>query len=582
MYLHSLQQGEGTVLYNMPSVYEVEGRLDHGLLESAFQRVVGHFAAFRTSFTMEGGDLRQDVSAWVDVRVPVRRLTESALADHLADWGKTPFNLEEAPLVRMELWETEGRQFLAIDTHHIIMDGLSYGPFFGSLSKAYSGEALAERAVDFIDYAYWQQSEAQQLERRKHGEFWQGMYSDGLPALELPTDYQAPSIRTFEGEVYSFTLDGDLFPELQGFCKESGTTPYIFLYTAFTLLLSKYAQCEDVVIGTTSAGRNLPETEDMVGMFVNTLAVRNRIDPSLSFGDFLELTRELLLSSFEHDSYPYDELVSHLRGHGHPDNGVRVMFTMLKEGEGELSLGGQVLRMLETGDPSGVKFDLTFSGTESGEGIGFSIVYAAELFSEESIQLLAVRFRNIIREAMNAPKDMLASLPVILEEEEARIREWNGTDMAIPGEALIHGLFEQKVGEYPENTALIFEQEELSYVELNGRANRLAHYLRDCGIGAERKVGICLERSAELIISILAVWKSGGAYVPLDPGYPVDRLSYMVEDSGMDLILTQESLLPLMGTICGNTGAIPVTWEYLGKVLGGYRESDPAPRCHPE
>jgi tyrocidine synthetase III len=580
VYLHSLRQGSDSTLYNMPAVYEVEGSLDHALLEKAFQHVVDSYDSFRVSFGLVDGELRQQVANKVVVHIPVHSLSEEALEESLKNWGTQPFDLEQAPLIRMELWKTPSRQLLAIDTHHIVMDGLSYEPFFEALSSAYAGQTFTVPSVQYIDYACWQQSEPQQARREAQAAFWNQMFADGIPALELPADFSETALRTHLGRILSFRLEGEVWEKVQALCLQTGTTPYIFLYSAFTLLISKYAQAQDLVIATTSAGRNLPETEDMVGMFVNTLAIRNTVDQHESFVRFLDRTKQLLLSAFENDAYPYDELIAKLRSKGHQENAVRVMFTMLKENEGILSLGDSELRLTELEVESDVKFDLTLSGIENQDQIDFDMVYAAELFSEETISLLAERFLNVLLHAVKAAENPVATIPILLEKEEKQIISWNSNIIDVPQTALVHQLVEAKVLEYPENTALVFEQEELSYSELNQKANRLAHYLRSCGIGAERRVGICLERSSELIISILAVWKSGGAYVPLDPSYPVDRLAYMIEDSGLELILTQNSLFSLLKEVCLGLPVHLVGKENLEMDMADYPQTNPAPACH--
>ncbi|WP_262481055.1 amino acid adenylation domain-containing protein [Algoriphagus alkaliphilus] len=528
---------------------------------------------------MEDGDLRQRVESEIKVTVPVRELKESALQEKLGDWGKVPFDLGEAPLIRMELWQTESRQILAIDTHHVIMDGMSLWPFSQALSQAYQGVgpniSSDKNALSYIDYVCWQQSEAQQVLRAKQAAFWNSMFADGIPALELPTDFREPAERSFQGGTHSFFLDGPLFEQVQQFCKQTGITPFMLLYSAFTLLISKFSQKEDLVIATTSSGRNLPETEDMVGMFVNTLAIRNTVDSGLPFIRFLERTKQMLLESFENDAFPYDELISGLRARQFGDNAAQVMFTMLKEGEELLAFGQNKLEILRFSEETPAKFDLTFSGSENSTSIGFDIVYSAELFSRESISMLAERFVNLLRHALSAPEKAVSKLPILLDQEAEKIQSWNSNTVDVPKSALVHQLFEQKAIEFPGHTALIFEEEELTYEELNKKANRLAHCLRERGVRAESKVGICLERSSELIISILAVWKSGGAYVPLDPSYPTDRLAFMIGDSGMELILTQESLLPLMEKVCLNTAVVPVAKEELEQVLAGYEDSNP-------
>ncbi|WP_297336892.1 non-ribosomal peptide synthetase [Algoriphagus sp.] len=580
VYLHSLQQGFDAVLYNMPAVYEVDGALDHGLLTQAFQQVVNRYDAFRTSFLIDGEDLRQRVLEGVRVDIPVQVLLEEEIEGALKSWGTQPFDLGNAPLIRMQLWQTERQQFLLIDTHHLIMDGMSYEPFFRSLCDAYQGKSLSADALSFLDYAYWQQSGAQRQVQAEQAEFWQSMFENGIPALELPLDFHGTAIPNPHGATHSFKLEGELFRNIKKQCKESGTTPFIFLYAAFTLLISKYAQTKEIVIGTTSSGRNLPETQDMIGMFVNTLAIRNQVEGSLPFTTFLDRTKQLLLSAFENDAYPYEELVADLRSKGHTDQAVRVMFTLLKESEDTLHLGDSRLLLKETESVSQAKFDLSLSGVEREEEINFDLVYAEALFSGESMRLLAERFLNVLDQAVQVPQEPIERCSILLDQEAEQIQSWNSKVLEVPQTALIHELFEAMVLEYPEHIALIFGQQQLSYSVLNQQANRLAHYLRSCGIAAERRVGICLERSSELIISILAVWKSGGAYVPLDPSYPGDRLAYMIEDSGLELILTQNSLLPLLELVCQTSQVQLVSNEELETGLAGYPQTNPDPACH--
>ncbi|WP_175454226.1 non-ribosomal peptide synthetase, partial [Algoriphagus alkaliphilus] len=563
VYLHSLQQGDGSVLYNMPAVYQVDGKIDHTLLTAAFQLVVDRFDAFRTSFALAGGELRQQVASAVTVDVPFLQSSESTLEKKLQDWGQQPFDLQKAPLIRMELWQTESRQLILIDIHHIIMDGMSYGPFFEALSKAYAGEDLTAPSLSYIDYVCWQQSEAQQLLRSKQAAYWNSMFADGIPALELPTDFGETAERTYLGGTQSFLLEGPLFEQVKQFCKQTGTTPFMLLYSAFTLLISKFSQKEDLVIATTSSGRNLPETEDMVGMFVNTLAIRNTVDSSLPFTGFLERTKQLLLESFENEAYPYDELIAGLRARQLGDKGINVMFTLLKEDYEHQTIKGAALHLIKSEKETPAMFDLTFSGFEAKDNVAFEIEYAMDLFNGETIGMLAERFVNLLRHALSAPEKAVAKLPILLVQEAEQIRSWNDTKMEAPQSALVHQLFEQKAAEFPDHTALVFEKEELTYAELNKKANQLAHFLRSCGIGAESKVGLCMNRSSELIISILAVWKSGGAYVPLDPDYPQERLQFMVEDSSISHLLAHhESEKSIEAAIQNFMGGVLI-WEEL-------------------
>jgi amino acid adenylation domain-containing protein len=563
IYLHSLRQGEDSTLYNMPAVYELAGYLNHALLENAFQQVVDSYDSFRVSFGLVDGELRQQVASAVSISVPFLQLSESTLENKLQNWRTTPFDLEQAPLIRMELWQTETRQLLAIDTHHIIMDGMSYGPFFDALSKAYAGEELASPAIQYTDYAYWQQSEAQQEVRRRQAAFWHSMFEDGIPVLELPADSGEPAFGNRAGSIHSFRIEGELLEKIKSLCIHTQTTPYIFLYSAFTLLIGKFTQNKDLVIATTSAGRNLPQTEDMVGMFVNTLPVRNQIETAQSFFSFLEKTKQLLLSAFENDAYPYDELVSSLRSKGHSESLVRVMFTMLKEREENLPLGSCKLNALPFRGDSAPMFDLTLSGTEHLHWIDFELEFDPLLFSAESIQLLEARFMQLLQAALASPALQLDSLSILLEKETQQMSDWNST--AVSGhDSAAHQLFEQIAVRFPEHTALVFEHKSWTYSQVNQLANQLAHSLIASGVTSQTPVGVCMHRSAELILSILAIWKAGAAYLPLDPDYPQDRLSFMIQDANISLIISCLDLQFNQAPLAHFTGRVLVWEEFLG------------------
>jgi amino acid adenylation domain-containing protein len=480
----------------------------------------------------------------------------------------------------MEIWRTGTRQFLAIDTHHIVMDGMSYGPFFEALSSAYAGETLGAPPIQYTDYACWQQSEAQQARIALQGAYWRKIYTQSIPALELPYDFPTPTTRTHSGGLHHFKLSLSTTEAIQQLAAQTGTTPFMVLYSTFALLVGKYAGQSELVIGTTSSGRNLPELEDMVGMLVNTLAIRTELPESLPFNTFLDTNKQVLLESFENDSYPYEDLVADLRRNQNFKTPVRAMFTMMPQGVKMTSIDSLKLSPLDTGAELQSKFDLTFSGVEGAESIDFSIIYSAELFHPDTISLFALRYEHLLQQALRSPDKTLREFSIQMEQEKGMISAWNDTRQEFPTGQTLSELFEATASLFPENIALAYQYRELTYKESDGKANQLARVLMDRGIKRGDLVGLLMKRSPELIVSILAVWKAGAAYVPLDPSYPIDRLHYMLEDAGAGLLLTHEAAIDVAEKASEGLPTSILMLENLASELKEFSSSKlPCPSC---
>jgi tyrocidine synthetase III len=564
VYLHSLMQGPDSALYNLPAVYELSGKVEHARLAAAFQQVVDRFEVFRTAFELRDGQLVQNISGQLAVEIPFERLGEDRLAIVLDTWGQEPFKLESAPLIRLKLVETPTRQYLLLDSHHIIMDGLSYEPFFTALARAYDGQALEVPAMQYKDYAVWQQSEPQQQLQAGHGAYWKGMYPSGLPLLDLPSDFPLPAARTFAGETLRFELSKDTVAAMRQYCRQGNATPFMIGFAAFATLISRCARQEDIVIGTASSGRSHAQLEDLIGMFVNTLAIRAQVDQQQNFSELIQGIKELLLESFSHDAYPYDELVQALKKSGQAAPQLQLMFSMLPEDDFP-ALGGQTLRHRKTAGGQLAKFDLSFSGTEGPGGISFDVEYSTELFRRETIARLFARFEQILGQALHNPGIRIEDIDIELGEERQLLDSWNATTAPYPREKTIHELFEEQAHRRPGQVALVFENQEMTYRELNERANALARYLLDEGVGSETLVGVCLERSADLIVSLLAVLKAGGAYLPIDAAYPPERIGFMLEDAQAPIILSQEAYLAALGELPAKLICLDRDWPEIAR-----------------
>ncbi|HEV7589387.1 MAG TPA: amino acid adenylation domain-containing protein, partial [Longimicrobium sp.] len=389
----------------------------------------------------------------------------------------------------------------------------------------------------------------------------------GAPArLELPTDRPRPAAQSFRGAREAFELPADLLDGLRALGRSEGATLYMVMVAAFQLLLAKYAGTDEVVVGSPIAGRTRREVEALIGFFVNTLALRTDLSGDPTFRGLLRRVREVTLGAYEHQEVPFERLVEALqpeRSLGHSP----LFQVMLVEEDAEpaaAGLAGVELRRLAA-DSGTSKFDLTLAFGAGADGIDGSVEYATDLFERATIERMIGHLRRVLEQVSADGELRLSAVELTGEAERRQVLEaWNATDAVYPADATLHGLFEAQVIESPDAVAVVFEDESLTYAELNTRANRLAHRLRGLGVGPEVRVGLCLERGLEMVVSLLGVLKAGGAYVPLDPGYPAERIETMAADSGIAVLLTQDRL----GGVLPDTGGIPILrvdadWEAI-------------------
>jgi non-ribosomal peptide synthetase component F len=405
--------------------------------------------------------------------------------------------------------------------------------------------ALPELPIQYADFALWQRRwlSGERLEQQLA--YWRAQLAE-LPQLALPTDRPRPSVQSFRGAVQPLALPARLTAALRALSRTEGTTLFMTLLAAFQSLLARYSGQDDIVVGTPIAGRNRAELEPLIGFFVNSLVLRSDLSGNPSFRELLARVREVALAAYAHQDLPFEMLVEDLQPERDASRNplFQVMFQLFSAvGARQAASDGRPPRAeVRSGT---AKFDLFLDLWEAPHEVTGGIEYSTDLFDADTVARLAGHFRNLLEGMVADPERPLSQLPLLAPDEHRRlVVDWNATARPYPREACVHELFEAQAARTPDAPALVFGERTLSYAQLNERANRLAHRLRALGVGPDRLVGVCLERSLELPVALLAVLKAGGAYLPLDPGYPTARLAYMLADANAPVLLTQHQLRP--------------------------------------
>ncbi len=543
--LYALQQLDlsGT-MYNMPGVYVLSDEVDIERLQGAVNAVIERHEVLRTHFEVIDGVLIQRVYDQVFFKVEVEEVHEDNVEEKVIAFIRA-FDLNKAPLFRVKvLRKPDGEMMLLTDMHHIISDGTSNGILIRDFAQSFGGEALKPLALQYKDYAVWQQEgEGRELLDRQ-GKYWKDLFKDGAAILELPTDFIRPQIRDFRGSKYEEELDSMVVPDLTAYCREHGVTLYTLLLASYSSLLSRYSGQEDIVVGNAIAGRDHSDLDGVLGMFVNSLAMRSRPEGEKRFSDYLEEVKQLCLDAFENQQYPFEELIDELALEGDMSRNP-VFDTMLvvqnynREEEVE-DLGP--IRPYDIEKTTAI-FDITLRIWNMKEGLLLEFEYATSLYKEETIARLAKHLKNFVGSILENSGQRLSEIEILdTEEKNQLLHDFNKSDVSFSSEKCLHELIEEQVEKTPDAVAVVFGDESLTYGELNTRANQLAWKLREeYSVGPDVLVGMCLECSLEMIIGILGILKAGGAYLPMDPNYPAERIGFMLEDGESKTLLIKGS-----------------------------------------
>ncbi|CCH91197.1 MicC protein [Microcystis aeruginosa PCC 9432] len=554
-FLYQLEGATGT--YNMTGALSLSGPLQVEALKQALRTIIQRHESLRTSFQTVDG-----VPVQVIDPHPVWELTMVNLAGKETEAEKlayresqTPFDLTKSPLLRVTLLKLQPeKHILLINMHHIISDGWSIGVFIRELSHLYGAFVAGKEAtlptlpIQYADFAVWQRQWLQGKVLGTQLEYWKQQLADAPPLLELPTDRPRPAIQTFQGKTERFWLDSKLTQELKALSQQSGCTLFMTLLAAFAVVLSRYSGQTDIVIGSAIANRNRREIEGLIGFFVNTLALRLDLSEKPSFATFLKQVQTVTQDAYEHQDLPFEMLVEELQLERKLDRNplVQVGFILQNAANEAWKLPGLTIEEMSW-ELDSARLDLEVHLSEVNDGLTGLCCYNIDLFDGSMIARLLEHFQNLLRAIIVNPQESVSLLPLLSKQEQKQLLvDWNQTQADYPKDTCIHQLFEAQVERTPDAIAVVFEEQSLTYTELNHRANQLAYYLRTLGVGAEVLVGISLERSLEMIIGLLAILKAGGAYLPLAPDYPIERLQFMLEDSQVSFLITQRSLLAVL------------------------------------
>jgi amino acid adenylation domain-containing protein len=551
----------GASLYHTPTAARLTGALDIAVLKQTLNVIVERHQALRTTFRSIEGTPMQVIAEHLSIDLPVLDLTSLPESEReeearrlLTQEARQPFDLATGPLIRSILVRLHERDhILLVTTHHIVTDGWSVGILHRELMALYEAfvagrpSPLPDLPIQYTDYALW------------HREWFEGVYEAQLaywkkqfamlpPPLELPADHSRPNVqayKVFRGAQHIVTLSKKLTSELKQFCQKEGVTLFMTLLAAYKVLLHRYSGEADIVVGSPIAGRRLPETESLIGLFINTLALRTDLSGNPTFRELLARVKETSLGAYANQDLPFAQLVKELQ----PERTLahnplfQVMFVLQNEQIPPLELPGLAVQHLQM-DHDMTDFDLTLDISERDERLVCLFEANGALFEDESVARMTGHFQMLLEGIVTNAARRVSELPLLTDTERHQLLvDWTSTRTDYPANKSIQELFEEQVARTPEAVAIVCDGEQLTYRELNRLANQLARYLIDRQLGPESRIGVCIERSPAMIVALLAVLKAGGAYVPLDPLYPRERLEFMVLDADVPVVLTQHTMM---------------------------------------
>src|SRR6185312_9437329 len=555
----------GNTFYNISKVMRLKGELKLEALDRTVSEIVRRHEVLRTKFLSESGEPWQEVTALGEVKLAVTDLSgfdeagrEAAIEELAKAEGEVLFDLAHGPLLRVKVLRLSAQDHVvALTMHHIVSDGWSMGVLIKEVTSLYDAYSrgtesrLPELPIQYADFAVWQREWLQCEELERQLSYWRRQL-DQLPVLELPSDRPRPAVLNYRGAQLDVSLPPELVAGLKDLSSRAGVTLFMTLLAAFQTLLHRYSGQREIVVGTAIANRNHAETEGLIGFFVNTLVLRADMGGQPSFLELLRQVKEVCLGAYAHQDVPFEKLVEELQ----PERDLsrsplfQTMFILQNLGQQQWSAGMNGLQVSGLrGETKTAKLDLLVSANERPQGLELNVDYSTDLFDGTRIARMMRHFEVLLQGIVAQPEQRLWELPLLEAAEwQQTVRSWNETRREFAaGASNLAELFEVQAALRPEAIAVVYEGEQLSYGELNARSNQLAHYLRRRGVGAETLVGVCLERSLEMVTALLGILKAGGAYLPLDREYPQARLALIVEEAGARLVLTLGELAAGLG-----------------------------------
>ncbi|MDX8400022.1 MAG: amino acid adenylation domain-containing protein, partial [Gallionellaceae bacterium] len=568
-FLDQLDQGNSAVFVMPPVVLRFCGDLNVPALKRALDEVVRRHESLRSAFRIENDVPVQIALADIEMSMPLYDLSElnkSAAEDEVAriirEQALMPFDLKRGEILMRALLLTlaENEYCFILTMHHIISDGWSMGILVDELSQLYRGfvtngpesvlENMPELPIQYADYACWERARMSGERLARHRNYWLDKLNGAPEFLALPTDHPRPRVRSNKGQAEFFDLDADFSVRLNKLCSSAGVTPFMALLAAFGVLLCRHADTEELVIGSPIAVRPHSQTEGLIGLFLNTLALRLDLCGNPSFIELLERVRKTSLDAYEHSEMPFDQLLQALDLERNLDHTplFQVLFALQNAPMGDVALEGLSITTQPT-ERLHAPFDLVLSMEESAEGIKGNFCYNTDLFEAPTIVLLVAHFKQLLAGLIDTPNAAIRTLPMLSAEELQQLQDWRGGEDSFVVDITLQQGFYLQAKASPDAVAIRFESSFLTYRQLDERSNQLARRLRHMGVAHGDRIGLSVARSLELVVGILGIIKAGAAYVPLDPSYPEERLRYIAQDSGLKIVLVHEFVPPVDASI---------------------------------
>ncbi|HLP46244.1 MAG TPA: amino acid adenylation domain-containing protein, partial [Candidatus Kapabacteria bacterium] len=590
--LYILQQIEiDSVSYNMPFLFELEGKFNNEKLEETIKYLIKRHESFRTSFELVEEKPYQKVHKDTALQVEYYSCIDSEDKEFIEKKVKDfirPFKLDQAPLLRVGLVKiAEQRHVLMIDMHHIISDGISIVTFAKECMGLYAGELLPGLSIQYKDYSEWYNSEKKKENIKKQATYWLKEFAGDIPVLGLPLDYERPSLQSFEGSSIDFSIDEKTFLPLKHLALEEEATVFMVVLAVFNILLAKLSGQEQIIVGTPTSGRRHARLEPVIGMFLNTLVIRNFPQDEKTFKEFLKDVKEKALNAFENQDYQFEDLVEHVSVTRDISRNplFDVMFNLdninVRPGKiPEIIIPHLKLRPYKIENME-ANFDLTLKGSEGVNELLLSFYYCTQLFKKGTIERFVKYFNRIIACVLENSRQKISEISIITDEEKKQVLfDFNNTKKYVARDKSYSHLFEEQTTKSPNKTVAIYAGEHLTYQKLNEEANHLAHFLMGHGVTTNSTVSLYLRRGIAMLVSIIGIFKAGGAYVPIEVEYPQDRIEYILENSETGIVITETSYLeiidniktssaPLKKTLCLDPG------QELKNVIGDYPIKNP-------
>ena len=580
--------------YNLLTAVSLRGRLDIAALQKAFDQLAARHEVLRTTFDFRDGQPVQIVHE--QQPIPLRHIENMNLSQAeqqkqvhqiLRQQALQPFDLRKGPLLRNTLIRLGPEEHvLIIAMHHIVSDAWSMNVLVREIVALYQAHSsglepdLPPLPVQYADFAVWQRNWLQGELLAQQLEYWKQQLGNSSGVLELPTDRPRPAVQTYNGADLTFAFSPALSHSLKALSRREGVTLFMVLLAAFKVVLHRYTGQREIVVGSPIANRQRKELEGLIGFFINTLAVRTVISGELTFREFLQRVREAALGAYAHQDLPFEYLVEQFQPERNLSHSpiVQVIFSFETPPQGAIEIPGLAITVLDK-ENKAAKFDLSLYASDRGSEVVGTLEYNVDLFNKETVERMADHLLTVLSAIVANPEQPISDLPLLTRHERYEmLTAWNATEAPYPEHLCAHQLFEDQVERTPNAVALVLEGRELSYGQLNVRANQVARYLSSLGARPGEIVGIFMERSLDMVVAVLGILKSGAACLPLDPAYPEDRLAFMLEDSGATVTVSQQHLAASLPGDTRYVVCLDSEWERIA----GELDTNPQIRVAPE